>query len=633
LSGAPPDPIASEVDPLIGRSIGGKFVIERLLGAGAMGAVYRASQTALERTVAIKVMHGEIAFDPTFAARFHREAKAVSRIDHPNLIRVLDYGQEADGLLYIAMEFLDGRDLFQVIEEEWPLPHDRIVDIVSQVLSALAEAHDAGVLHRDLKPENIMLLRRKSEDGAPIDVVKVCDFGIAKIQEPEARPAPARGGRNLTAAGLVVGTPGYMSPEQARSEPCDARSDLYSVGVILYQLLSRRLPYEGSTPLDVVVRSLHEPPPPLGTHGPTAAPGLEPLCMKAMSKRPEERYPSAREMRAALRAAIPVPRQVVISSSEQRPSIVNAPTQVELVTNAPPVGASASEAPTGRPNTLVRVTAVVGVVAVGAVAALLMLRHGSSSSPSPPVGSSAPGAILAEPRSPSAAPSVLAPVVAPVLTPTSQPAPSSASPPVETAHAPGPSPPAPSSVARANRRNGHEARELQGAQETLAFAPQPSPVPPMPPGTPSGPPSSVVVAAPVAPPASPSAAPPPVAPAPAPPAPPTFNLATARVEIGPPRSNNAAATGSTIGRAINPFGARFTDCYRAALAQSESASPALATLHLESDDQGYVTTARVAGTVPALAARCIERLMTRSVRIEVDTGTANADVPLTFKPL
>jgi len=249
LSGPPPDPSASEVDPLVGRTIGGKFVIERLLGAGAMGAVYRAHQTALERAVAIKVMHGELAADPTYAARFHREAKAVSRLDHPNLIRVLDYGQEADGLLYIAMEFLDGRDLFSVIEEEWPLTHERIVDILSQALSALAEAHDAGVLHRDLKPENIMLLRRKAEDGTPTDIVKVCDFGIAKIvEEAEARPAsPRPGGRKLTAAGLVVGTPGYMAPEQARSEPCDARSDLYSVGVILYQLLTRRLPFEGNT--------------------------------------------------------------------------------------------------------------------------------------------------------------------------------------------------------------------------------------------------------------------------------------------------------------------------------------------------------------------------------------------------
>jgi serine/threonine protein kinase len=630
LSGAPPDPIASEVDPFIGRTIGGKFAIQRLLGAGAMGAVYQAQQTALDRTVAIKVMRGELAFEPTFAARFQREAKSVSRLDHPNLIRILDYGQEPDGLLYIAMEFLDGRDLFRVLEEEWPFPHERIVDILAQVLSALADAHDAGVLHRDLKPENIMLLRRKSEDGNLTDVVKVCDFGIAKVQEPEAKPAPARGGRNLTAAGLVVGTPGYMSPEQARSEPCDARSDIYSVGVVLYQLLTRRLPFEGNTPLDVVVKALHEAPPPLGTYGPTAAPGLEPICVKAMAKRAEDRYASAREMRAALRAAQVVPRQVVITSSD-RPSVVSAPTQAELVTNAPTTTARTTRPASRRSPVLFRLLGGLGLLIAIGVAATVFERRGSA-----PTGTSATTAALPDPTSPH---------LELVPQPETLPAPSAVSPPVERATtpsappSPAPSPPVlslsttPATPApRAPRHAGHE---MHDSQETLAFAPSPSSAPaasvaspaPSPAPTPiaASPPANTVAAP------APSPAPPPVA-APAIPAAPTFNLATAHVEVGSARSNNAAATGSVVGRAISPYGARFTDCYRAALAQAASASPGAATLHLESDDQGYVTTARVTGAAPDAAARCIERI-TRSVRIDVDTGTANADVPLTFKPL
>src|ERR1700761_2504670 len=145
-------------ESLAGRTIAGKFVIEDLIGSGAMGAVFRARQVALEKLVAIKVLHGEHAADPAFAARFHREAKAASRLNHPNSIQVLDFGAEPDGLLYIAMEFLDGRSLHRVLRDEWPLPAPRVADIVMQTLAALAVAHDQGIVHRDLKPENVMVL-------------------------------------------------------------------------------------------------------------------------------------------------------------------------------------------------------------------------------------------------------------------------------------------------------------------------------------------------------------------------------------------------------------------------------------------------------------------------------------------
>src|SRR5262245_61783020 len=244
---------------MLGRTIAGKFILESVVGTGAMGVVYRARQTALDKIIAIKVMHAGLAADETFAARFHREAKAASRLDHPNSIRILDFGQEPDGRLYIAMDYLDGRDLLEVINHEWPLSTLRMVDILAQALSALAVAHDLGILHRDLKPENIMVLRGTNDDGSPNDLVKVCDFGIAKIIERDDDPAKTR--EKLSTGGIVVGTPAYMAPEQARGESLDLRCDVYAVGVILYQMLTMRVPFDAPTPLSTLLRLVNEEPP------------------------------------------------------------------------------------------------------------------------------------------------------------------------------------------------------------------------------------------------------------------------------------------------------------------------------------------------------------------------------------
>ncbi len=299
-------------EALVGRPIAnGKYVIERFLGGGAMGAVFRAEQTLLRKTVAIKVMHAELAKDATFAVRFHREALAASRLDHPASMRVLDFGEEPDGLLYIAMEYLEGRDLYKVIHEDWPLSDRRIVDILSQALAALAVAHDMGVIHRDLKPENIMILAGTNDEGAAIDVVKVCDFGIAKlvdgdddvpstaISPGEKKPAP-----KATTQGLIIGTPEYMSPEQAQGKKLDLRSDLYSMGIILYQLLTGRVPFDGESAVTVVVKHVTEIPASPRSVYAGVNPRLEAVCMKAVEKSPDARFANAREMRSALRAAL-----------------------------------------------------------------------------------------------------------------------------------------------------------------------------------------------------------------------------------------------------------------------------------------------------------------------------------------
>jgi len=290
----------AETDPLLGRTVGGKFVIEQFLGGGAMGAVYRAKQIALDKDVAVKVLHHDMAREPAFVARFHREAMAASRLDHPSSVRVLDFGED-NGVLYIVMEYLAGRDLLTVMNDEWPLDDRRVATILSQVLAALAVAHDQGIVHRDMKPENIMVLEGTTDDGEPMDLVKVCDFGIATIAGAVDDDPTAP---KLTAKGLVMGTPDYMSPEQARGEKLDARSDLYSVGVILYHLLTGRTPFAAENAIGIALKHVTEPvTPPSATTDHVDA-QLERVCLRALEKAREARYQSARQMRGELRSVL-----------------------------------------------------------------------------------------------------------------------------------------------------------------------------------------------------------------------------------------------------------------------------------------------------------------------------------------
>ncbi len=291
----------ASIDPLLGRTIAGKYTIESRVGSGGMGAVYRARQAGLDKVVAIKVLHPELNAEPTFAGRFKREATAASRIDHPSSMRVLDFGQEPDGTLFIAMEYLEGRSLLQIIKEEAPLAPARVIDLTRQILAALAAAHELGIVHRDLKPDNVMILTSKDDDGGASELVKVCDFGIAKV---ERSPLDEK----LTLEGSIVGTPEYLSPEQARGGALDARSDVYSMGAMLFEMLTGAPPFRGDSPLATVLQHLDLPVPRPSDRVAGVDPKIEEVCLRALAKAPADRYASARERRAEL---IPLPREAV----------------------------------------------------------------------------------------------------------------------------------------------------------------------------------------------------------------------------------------------------------------------------------------------------------------------------------
>jgi len=286
--------IVPAADDYIGKTIARKYRIEAMIGEGGMGKVYKATQLVLDKPVVLKVLRQALLSDERTVARFQREAKAASRLNHPNSISVLDFGQADDGALYIAMEYVAGKDLHHILSREWPLPESRVVRIVSQVLSALSDAHGAGVIHRDLKPENIMVEQRRGEP----DFVKVLDFGIAKITDSDG-DGPA-----LTRAGFVCGTPEYMSPEQARGAQLDHRSDLYAVGVILYQLTTGLLPFDSDSAVGFATKHLTEQPPTPSRRRPEAkiSPQMERLIMKTLSKSPDDRPQTAEQFRAELQA-------------------------------------------------------------------------------------------------------------------------------------------------------------------------------------------------------------------------------------------------------------------------------------------------------------------------------------------
>ncbi len=282
---------------LVGQVIAERYRLIAPLGEGGMGAVYKAEHIRMGKTLALKVLRGTFASDDGAVTRFRSEAQIVSRLSHPHTIAVFDFGELADGGFYLAMEYIPGKDLAAVLAEQQKLTEARAAGIGEQLLGSLAEAHDAGIVHRDVKPANVMLMETRSGE----DFVKVLDFGIAKLRNaPGGTASGTLGSTSETSVGAIIGTPNYLSPEQARGDPLDARADLYSVGALLYELLSGRCPFVASNPMAVVSAHLSDKPPPLRELVPDVSEQYAAIVHKALEKRPDDRFHSADEMRAAL---------------------------------------------------------------------------------------------------------------------------------------------------------------------------------------------------------------------------------------------------------------------------------------------------------------------------------------------
>jgi serine/threonine-protein kinase len=276
-------------DALVGRVLGGRYRLAERLGQGGMGTVYRGMHTLMDKPLAVKILRGELATDADAVARFHREARSASRLDHDHCIRVTDFGQSEDGLLYLTMELLEGRSLARRMRDG-RLPVAEACSIAYAIALALEHAHEAGVIHRDLKPDNVFLAKRSRGR----EVVKVLDFGLAKLASDSGKS------RSITRDGTVFGTPEYMAPEQAQGDPLDARTDLYALGVLLYHMLTGELPFQAETFVALLTKHIREQPRPPRDLVPDLPPALDAIVMKCMAKRADGRFESASALAEAL---------------------------------------------------------------------------------------------------------------------------------------------------------------------------------------------------------------------------------------------------------------------------------------------------------------------------------------------
>ena len=372
-------------DTLVGKTIGGRYFVKALVGRGGMGAVYEALQTSVRRTVALKVLLKEYAENEGVIRRFHQEALAASRLAHPNTIKVYDFGQ-TDGLLYIAMEFLEGETVAQLLHREGVLPPRRALGILRQVCKSLAEAHKNGIIHRDLKPENIFLTDVEGER----DFAKVLDFGVAKLRTYEDETG------TLTQAGSLFGTPKYMSPEHARSGALDARADLYSVGIILYELVLGAPPFDSDNPLSVLLSQVHDAPARFAStpKGAALPAPLEAVVFKALSKDRENRYPSAEALIVDLDALDAFLETGDAAIEERLPRLDDAAQGEQQGTLspaqwAPPVDGATPTTRRGVPLGLLAAAAV-GTLVVTAVALFMARETPKGPAPTPAITTVAP---------------------------------------------------------------------------------------------------------------------------------------------------------------------------------------------------------------------------------------------------
>ncbi len=384
-------------DDLVGVVVAGKYRVQRLVAKGGMGRIYLAEQLPLERPVALKVLDSRYVQgdqDPGFQKRFLLEAATVAKLSHPNTVRIFDYGRfDVGGLetYFMVMEYLEGRTLRQALRQEGPLPPARAVEVVREVARALREAHRHGIVHRDLKPSNVMLV--PSDEG---ELVKVLDFGIAKLVRDDTE--------DLTMGGKFIGSPRYMAPEQIRHTQLDGRTDLYALGVLLFEVLTGRVPFRGEKAVQTLVMHLNEPVPPLRLRGGAAPPPeLEALVLRCLAKKPEDRYADVEAFIGALDELPPLPgltgASLASRASMQSLNVRREPEPSGVDTDAsdgsPPRGQAVTGTglvePTRRrsPWPIVALVAAAVIVAAGV---FLLGRNDDDAVavPSPPVAASAP---------------------------------------------------------------------------------------------------------------------------------------------------------------------------------------------------------------------------------------------------
>jgi serine/threonine protein kinase len=471
-------------DPLISQLVADRYQVLRKLGEGGMGSVYLAEHVVIEKKFALKVLAPELARRSDLVARFLQEARSASRIGHENVIDIMDFGQSPDGLVYIAMEFLDGKDLGEIVRSKGAMQWTEARDIVLQICRALRAAHDKGIVHRDMKPENIFLIQR---EGQP-HFVKILDFGIAKVMGLDPN------GPRLTRTGMIFGTPEYMAPEQAEGKDTDHRADIYAVGCIMYHLLTGQTPFVAESFMTMLTKHLMEEPVPPSARRPdlVITPEMDGLVLKALEKDREKRWQSMAELLEAVGVCpgpesavpkLPGGQTVEMGGAHAAAALKimrakGAPTETSRVSRKAVDSALSSAemvarpAPASRGKTLVLV--IVGVVLGGAVATWFALSHGKAQ----PTDATPPAAVAPLPPAPPP----------PAPPPTAMP--SAAIPGPAVAPAPAVEEPSPEPTAKRGAR-GHKAKTSpagtknsipEGSDVVQPAAPSVKPTPPATPG-------------------------------------------------------------------------------------------------------------------------------------------------------
>jgi len=385
----------SRLPPVADRVLSERYRIVRHLARGGMAEVYLAHDQLLDRPVAVKLLFPELAHDASFVERFRREARAAAGLNHHNIVSVYDFGED-EGSYFIVMEYVQGVTLRDVVRTEGPLELKRIVEIGAEVAAALAVAHANGIIHRDVKPGNVLIdspdpgpdtdpdrVPAASERGAPAgrpSVVKVADFGIARAGDPR---------ESLTQTGAVMGTATYLSPEQAQGGDIDMRTDVYSLGVVLYEMATGRPPFAGSSPVAIAYQHINEVPHPPSTLNPALPPGFDAVVLEALAKDPADRQSSATELRAQLLALTAVPPDldatalaVPLPTTAAQPAASS--TRVLASVGPPPGYVSPPAGPLSPPASVYRrrrlvLFGLLGLLLIGLVAIIVALSSGSSS--------------------------------------------------------------------------------------------------------------------------------------------------------------------------------------------------------------------------------------------------------------